>query len=183
MHLTYRRAKRRLFMKKKFIKQFVSICMLVITLSCLLIGCNNKSTSSMNALTITILKVGKADAIVVLSNEHALLIDTGEEDDGDEIVDFLKKRAISTVDAMIITHFDQDHVGGADTVIENFDVKDIYIPDYVGTHLEYTDFISTVENSNASLHRLTESASFAFVDSNILIEPPASYQIEDAASD
>lgn len=170
-------------MKKKFIKQFVSICMLVITLSCLLIGCNNKSTSSMNALTITILKVGKADAIVVLSNEHALLIDTGEEDDGDEIVDFLKKRAISTVDAMIITHFDQDHVGGADTVIENFDVKDIYIPDYVGTHLEYTDFISTVENSNASLHRLTESASFAFVDSNILIEPPASYQIEDAASD
>ena len=170
-------------MKNIFFKHFRSVCILVISLLFLLTGCSYESNPSNSILTVTVLKVGKADAIAVISNEHALLIDTGEEDDGDEVVNFLKKYSISTVDAMIITHYDQDHVGGADTVIENFDVKDIYVPNYEGTHLEYTDFMSAVENSSASLHRLDDPVSFSFVDSNILIEPPASYEIDDRNSD
>ena len=170
-------------MKNTFFKHFRSVCILFMSTLFLLTGCSHESNPSNNILTVTVLKVGKADAIAVLSNDHALLIDTGEEDDGEEVVDFLKKHSISTVDAMIITHFDQDHVGGADTVIENLDVKDIYVPDYEGTHLEYVDFMSTVENSSASLHRLDEAVSFSFVDSSILIEPPASYEIEDNTCD
>ena len=170
-------------MKNIFFKHLASVCVLVMSLSFLLTGCNHESDPSNSILSVTVLKIGKADAIAVLSNEHALLIDTGEEDDGEEVVDFLKKHSVSTVDAMIITHYDQDHVGGADTVIENLNVKDIYVPDYEGTHLEYSDFMSTVENSNVALHRLDEPVSFSFVDSNILIEPPASYEIDDSTCD
>ena len=61
-------------------------------------------------LTITALSVGKADALVLKQAGHTVLIDTGEKDDGDKIVRFLKNRGIHSVDLLVITHFDKDHV-------------------------------------------------------------------------
>ncbi len=157
--------------------------MLIFAILIPLSGCTSQLKPTKTPLTITLLKVGKADAIIALSGKHALLIDTGEEDDGEEVVEFLQNNAITKVDAMIITHFDQDHVGGADTVLERMNVKDIYVPNYEGTHVEYTDFLNAVKNSSASIHKLTDSDSFVFGDAQVLIEPPASYHIDDLNSD
>ncbi|MDO4555742.1 MAG: MBL fold metallo-hydrolase, partial [Lachnospiraceae bacterium] len=63
-------------------------------------------------LTVTILKVGKADAIMIQTEDKVMMIDTGEEDDKDKLAIFLKQENISKVDYLIITHFDKDHVGG-----------------------------------------------------------------------
>ena len=142
-------------------------------------GCDFQQKAEVEPLTITLLKVGKADAIIALSGTHALLIDTGEEDDGEEVAAFLHNNGISTIDAMIITHFDQDHVGGADTVLEKLNVKEVYLPDYEGTHTEYVDFLAALNQSSASVHRLTDSVSFLFGDAQVLIDPPASYKIDD----
>ena len=142
-------------------------------------GCAFQQKSEIEPLTITLLKVGKADAIIALSGTHALLIDTGEEDDGEEVAAFLHNNGISTIDAMIITHFDQDHVGGADTVLEKLNVKEVYLPDYEWTHTEYADFLAALNQSSATVHRLTDSVSFLFGDAQILIDPPASYEIDD----
>ena len=148
-----------------------------------LAGCGRSPGSELAPLTVTLLKVGKADAIVALSGSHALMIDAGEEDDGEEVVEFLRNHHIEEVDAMIITHFDQDHVGGADTVLEEFPVKTVYVPAYEGTHPEYLDFLTAAETASVPLQRLTEAVSFGFGDAEILIEPPASYEISDSTVD
>ena len=76
-------------MKKRYIGRcFIALMLVTVVFGCLT-GCLPKETSRMTPMTVTLLKVGKADAIVVLSNSHAMLIDTGEEDDGQEVVEFL----------------------------------------------------------------------------------------------
>ena len=167
---------------KLFIKNLICL-ILICSMLFLFSGCRPQQETKVSPMSITLLKVGKADAIVVLSGKHALLIDTGEEDDGEEVLEFLQQNDIVNVDSMIITHFDQDHVGGADTILENINVKDIYLPDYEGTHTEYTDFMTAVKNSSSSVHRLNSPVSFSFKDAQILIDPPSSYEIDDPDSD
>lgn len=170
-------------MKKKDIRKRVLTLMLLAAVICSLMGCTAQEQSRVMPMTVTLLKVGKADAIVVLSGSQAMLIDTGEEDDGPEVVEFLQEHGITRVDAMVITHFDQDHVGGADTVLESFPVKTIYVPDYEGVHTEYMDFLQAAEAKAAPIQRLSQSVSFSFADAEVLIEPPASYEIPDGKAD
>ena len=84
---------------------------------------------------------------------------------------------------MIITHFDQDHVGGADTVMENLQVNRIYVPDYEGVHAEYLDFLHAAEAADVPIQRLSKPVSFPFGDAEVLIEPPASYEIPEGKAD
>lgn len=161
----------------------IRIIALLMMLSALICGCAKSQMPSCTPLTVTFLKVGKADAIIALSGSHALIIDAGEEDDGQEVVDFLQKHAVQEVEAMIITHYDQDHVGGADTVLEQLPVKTVYAPDYEGIHQEYRDFLVAAEAASVPIQRLTEPVSFRFGDAEVLIEPPASYEIEDTVVD
>lgn len=101
---------------------------------------NASSTASaapaLSPLTVVILKVGKADAIILQTDDKVMLIDTGETDDGEEIVHFLKSRGITSIECMIITHYDKDHVGGACEALGAFNVKRILLPNYEGTNQE-----------------------------------------------
>lgn len=69
--------------------------------------------SEKDALKVTLFKVGKADAIVVEKGNYTMVIDAGEEEDGEEIITYLENQGKDTVNDLVITHFDKDHVGGA----------------------------------------------------------------------
>lgn len=97
------------------------------------------------ALTITALSVGKADALIVQTEDRVILIDTGEKDDGDEILQELKKRGIGRIDLLLVTHFDKDHVGGAADVMEQMEVASVWMPDYEGDRKEYQDFLRCLQ--------------------------------------
>lgn len=97
-----------------------------------------------DALVITVLSVGKADALVVQQGGQVLLIDAGEEDDGDDIVRFLRDRGIDRIDLFLVTHFDKDHVGGAARVVEQMEVSAVRMPDYEGERPEYQKFLEAL---------------------------------------
>ena len=140
--------------------------------------CTQPIQSDLLPLKVKLLKVGKADAIILQSGEDVLVIDTGEEDDGEELVAYLSNQGITQVDTLIITHFDQDHVGGADTLLEQIDVQQIYVPDYIGTHVEYSDFVSAMEGKGITPTALREPVQFTLGDAQVLVEPPTSYEID-----
>ena len=72
------------------------------------------TSPSETSLTITALKGGAADSFVLKTPNHTVIIDTGLDKNGDELVESLKEQGITMIDELIITHFDKDHVGGAD---------------------------------------------------------------------
>lgn len=120
-------------------------------------------------LTITALSVGKADALVLQQGGHTVLIDTGEKDDGDKIVRFLKNQGIHSVDLLVITHFDKDHVGGAAKVLKHLEVNSVLMPDYEGTRPEYDSFMEALDGK-AEVRRLTGTDEETIGDMKIRIQ-------------
>lgn len=56
--------------------------------------------------------------------ERSRLFEVGE----DVLVPFLKSKGIATLDKLIITHGDSDHIGGALAIIKSLTVKEIVLP-------------------------------------------------------
>lgn len=128
------------------------------------------------AVKITLFKVGKADAILLEKENYTMVIDAGEEEDGDEIVAYLNQQGKETINDLVITHFDKDHVGGADTLVEKLHVQRAIIPSYQGQNVEFSDFMHALQQRKVETKSLKEEMSFAVQDLEILIEPPSSYE-------
>lgn len=129
-------------------------------------------------LKVTVLKVGKADAIVLQSAGKTMLIDTGEVDDAEKIVKFLKESGVTDVDAMIITHFDKDHVGSAGAIVEQFNVNKVLIPNYEGTREEYFSFMDAMQAAMIEPERVAAQMEFTFGETTVQIDPPLDYDVD-----
>ncbi len=114
-----------LYFKKhtRFLSWLLIVCCLMMVLS----GCTNLSHTEMQC---DVMKIGKADCIVLAEESYTVLIDCGESDDGTEIIKHLQEMGTDEIDCLIITHFDRDHIGGAADVIDAFRVKRLLEPDY-----------------------------------------------------
>ena len=142
-----------------------------------------EQTSTSDVLKVQVLKVGKADAMVLTCGGQTMVIDCGEEEDGQEVVDYLEGQGIEKIDILLITHFDKDHVGGADTVVEQIAVDRIILPAYEGTSSEYSDFMLAVENAGITPERVTEVQTLQLGLATATGEPPESYEIEDSSEE
>lgn len=111
---------------------------------------------ALSGTEIAVLKIGKADAIVIMTGSHTVLIDAGEEEDAQEILSFFAERAIKTVDVMIVTHFDKDHVGGAAGVLSGIRVGVLYDADYEGSGRLYDAYEQAVKASGVPRFRVSE---------------------------
>ncbi len=76
-------------------------------------------------LTVDALDVGHGDCLLVrLPQGQAMLVDAGSEEAGRfRVVPFLRAIGVTTLDALILTHPDADHLGGAPYVIDQVRVK------------------------------------------------------------
>ncbi|MED3841520.1 DNA internalization-related competence protein ComEC/Rec2 [Niallia circulans] len=99
---------------------------------------------------ITFIDVGQGDSILIQLpfNKGTYLIDTGgtvnfpKEDwqkrknpyevGAKTVVPFLKSKGIRTIDKLILTHGDLDHIGGSTAIIEQLHVKEIMYPNVKG---------------------------------------------------
>ena len=70
--------------------------------------------------------VGQGDAtLIVAPNGEKFLIDAGEDE---MAVEYLKKYNITRLDYVMFTHYDSDHIGGGDEVLEYCEVKNVIKP-------------------------------------------------------
>jgi len=91
-----------------------------------------KPTSpSNNHYWLSMLDVGQGLAVVVQTKRHALVFDAGAKldesyDMGKSVVmPFLKHQGIKKIDMLVISHGDNDHIGGAFTLINHFAIGEV----------------------------------------------------------
>ncbi|MFD2705212.1 ComEC/Rec2 family competence protein [Salibacterium lacus] len=79
------------------------------------------------ALNVHFLDVGQGDSILVEPEGSGgnLLIDGGMHGSGEEIIDYLEEENIDTLEWVVATHPDVDHIGGLIKVLEEIDVKNV----------------------------------------------------------
>ncbi|MHB1315833.1 MAG: MBL fold metallo-hydrolase, partial [Christensenellales bacterium] len=118
------------------------------------------------------MKVGQADASLILSEDGVVLIDVGEEYDGDEILNCLAEKGIEAIDCLIITHYDKDHIGGADKVLSGIAVKQVIQPDYQTTGKQYEQYLASLQKNNIQPVTLKEAMVFSLGDANYTLNSP-----------
>ncbi|MBR0280050.1 MAG: MBL fold metallo-hydrolase [Oscillibacter sp.] len=129
-------------------------------------------TASGTDLEIVCFQAGKADAFLLITPESAVLIDCGEKGFGKTILAELEARNIAKLDLMIITHFDQDHVGGAARIINNFPVERILQSNSPKDSEEYEKYIKAVKNASIEPETVRENLSFALDGVAYTVNPP-----------
>ncbi|MGN0818977.1 MAG: ComEC/Rec2 family competence protein [Christensenellaceae bacterium] len=98
-----------------------------------------------NEFEIRFIDCGQAKSIfLLLPNGENMLVDCGEDD---SCANYLKNLNVSTIDYLVITHSDADHVGGAKQVFEQFNVRYCY-----RTYQHYSGLSNLDSGINPSLN-------------------------------
>ena len=147
-------------------------------------GCASSATTAGNAASataatavdgtaeVTVFKAGSADAILIQTSEGAVVIDTGESSFGDNLVEALKAAGITELQALILTHFDADHVGGAAELLGSITVDAVYQSDYPKDSDEYTAYVSALKDAGVTAQTVRSGVSFSVGGASFYIDPP-----------
>ena len=104
---------------------------------------------------ITLIDVGKGDCILIQTGEEEkpvnVLIDTGYNYTADDTLKYFKDHKIETLDAMIISHFHKDHVGGAAKILREITVRQVYMPDHEDTDKDYKETMAVLTESGSAI--------------------------------
>lgn len=110
-------------------------------------GCKDEKTDTAEMssvkesgkVVVTALNVGKADCFVIQSGQSVTVIDTGTEESSAYVESFLNRQGITQIDVLMLTHFDRDHVGGADKLIKHYDIGKVYATYYIAKESDDID--------------------------------------------
>lgn len=95
--------------------------------------------------------VGQADSILLTSDGKSMLIDAGNNDDGELVVNKIQQLGITRLDYVIGTHPHEDHIGGMDNVINAFDIGTIYMPKIQNNTKTFEDVLDAISNKGLSI--------------------------------
>ena len=131
-----------------------------------------------NEMEIFIFGIGRSDAILITTENYTALIDTGERQNGSEIVRHMREKEIRRIDYLIITHFDNDHVGGAADVISAMNVANVIVPNYARESTNVSLFNSALQRKSIVPTVLTETMRFSLDNAEFWVNP-ASFRPEE----
>ena len=163
-----------------------------IFLCLLLVGCGNKTdnkalgkTVAQEKMTVTVLDVGQADAILLQTEGKNILVDSGLSDSADKLVAELKKIGVKKVDVLIATHPHADLIGGMNVVLKNFEVGKIYDSGQVTTSKMYQKYLKTVKEKKIPFALLRASDRIEFGSDGAVLEVlgPQEPLLKDTRSD
>lgn len=118
-------------------------------------------------LNVTVLDTGKSDCILVEADGRTMMIDAGYEENGEQIVDFLRERGIVRLDYLLITHFDKDHIGGADQVLRAVEVGEVIQPNGDKDSKQYRQYTSALAGAGLTARRLSGTEEFALGEASV----------------
>ena len=127
---------------------------------------------------VDVLKIGKADCIVINTGTKIVMIDTGEKENLDDVRDFMRDRGYKKVDTLILTHFDKDHIGGAKKIIEEYGV-DTVIEGTASSDSEYFhEYHLLLNQLGTSAQRLKQDYTFQSDDCEFFVCVPKQKKYE-----
>ena len=128
---------------KKQRKIYTFLLSLLLAFSLLLPGSIVPVEAAGGDMAVHFIDVGQGLAILVQSGGENLLYDGGNRSHADEVVQYLKNQEVETIDYMISSHYDEDHLGGLVKCLDNFEVDHVLGSDYVHTSDLFNTFMNT----------------------------------------
>lgn len=133
-------------------------------------------------LKIHFIDVGQADSILIQIGEHALLIDAGNNEDDELVSDYLEDAGVKTLNYIIGTHPHEDHIGGLDGIIENFQIEKVLLPEYTLTTKTFLDVLDAIEEKGIKITRPKVGDEYKLGDASFTIIAPVKSDYGDNAN-
>lgn len=126
-----------------------------------------EAASADTTMAVHFLDVGQGLSILVQSRGENLLYDGGDRGHSSFVVSYLQKQNISTIDYMISSHYDEDHVAGLVGCLDSFSVKNVIGADYVQDTKIYQSFENSVASQGLTVQHPEPGTDFAFGSGNL----------------
>lgn len=107
---------------------------------------DEEKTKMNEVISVYFLDVGQADSIFIKVGNQNMLIDAGNNEDGKLLVNYFKEMGIEKFKYVVATHPHEDHIGGMDDIINNFDIETYYMPDVITTTKTFEDVLDALES-------------------------------------
>lgn len=114
------------------------------------------------------LDIGQGDAIFIQINKTNLLIDAGEKEHAQTIIDYLKSYGVETLDYVFLTHPHEDHLGGMGEVISNFNLGEFYTPNKTLVTKSFIRLTDALDHKNKAMNFIKGGMSFDFGEGIVL---------------
>ena len=121
-------------------------------------------------LYVHFLDIGQGDSIFIeLPNGQSMLIDAAEDEQADKIITYIHQQGYDSLDYVVATHPHDDHIGGMDNVINNFNVSNVYLSPATHTTKSYENMITAISSSGAKSYTAMAGDTI-LSDGDLLIE-------------
>ena len=129
--------------------------------------------SGMDALT---LDIGQGQSVVLASHGRFALVDCGSsnswKDAGAIAAQQLRSMGCRKLDAFILTHYDADHVNGAEALLARLGVKALYVPEAPDDNGNAAFVFALAERYKIPVHTVREWTATGFGMGHLTLFPP-----------
>ena len=133
-------------------------------------GSSNKENSNLDDSTegegdpikIYFLDVGQADCTVIVSKAGNMIIDAGANSSQKNMQAYIDKLGIKEFKYAIFTHPHEDHIGGAEVILDNYKIENVIIPDYEAKTKVYLTMMESIDNCGATVEVIEAGENFEF---------------------
>ena len=147
------------------------LCLLITTVTC---GCgvSDNTQVSYSGLTVSFIDIGQGDSILLQCKDESMLIDAGENDKGDTVVNYLESHNATKLKYAVGTHPHSDHIGGMDTVLKNIQTDTLICPKVTYNTKTWKDVETEAKSQNTKIEYANAGESYTLGDATFTIISP-----------
>lgn len=134
-------------------------------------------------LEVHYIDVGQGDATLIKCGSHAMLIDGGNNNKGTTVQLYLKKQGVESLDYVIGTHPDADHIGGLDVIVYKYNCEKVIMPDYEKDTKTYQELVDVIHDKNMKITYPVVGEQYALGEAKFTIIAPNSNSYGGNAND
>ncbi len=140
------------------------------------------AAASSPELTVIAWEAGKADAFLLYTPDSTVIIDCGKKNFGETFAAEILALSGGHADALILSHFDKDHVGGAEAILNACDVDNVYTTFPSKSSKRIDAFYEALEDRALEEKTVREKTSFTLDGVLYEILPPLKEEYESSES-
>ena len=118
--------------------------------------------------------VGQGDAALIRTEKGDILIDAGTNASEDELKAYLDSLGVTDIEYAVFTHPHEDHIGGADMVLNTYNVKNVVLPDATSTSKTFERMMDAIEAEKCGVIEATPDKTFTVGELTCTILAPIS---------
>lgn len=128
---------------------------------------------------IHVLDVGQGLSVLIESNGHYMLYDGGDSDKSSYVVSYLQQEGVPSLDYVVASHYDSDHLNGVVGALNAFPVSNVWGPNYTTDTRVFESFNSVVSQKGLSRVQPAIGSQIQLGDATIQVLAPSGTDYSD----